>query len=328
MTTPVALRELSAFSHFSEEHLWLLGGCTTSSKLPKGSQLFGEGDGSFSIHGVARGSLRIQRATSFGPLILSRYEAGALLGDCDFIDRKSRFADAVAESDVELITLDPDRLESQAKKNRAFDLALAWALWKSLSAQLREANARLSAFFGQTAPPRTEEGKAPGKAPRGAFKVDMGTKRSLFQEQKLTNMEINFLASLCREERFRGGELIFREGDQGDKMYVLLAGQVMISKFIPGAGEEALAFLERGAYFGEMALIDGEPRSAEAKAHGGEAIVLAIRREVLEGILDINKVSSVRLLKILCALVAQRLRESDEKLLGWHLLAGGQAGTN
>jgi len=97
----------------------------------------------------------------------------------------------------------------------------------------------------------------------------------------------------------------------------------MISKYIPGAGEEALAFVERGGYFGEMALIDNAPRSADAKAGEGGAVVLAIPREVLEGILDIHKISSLRLLTILCNLVASRLRELDDKIISWFIFAGG-----
>ena len=97
----------------------------------------------------------------------------------------------------------------------------------------------------------------------------------------------------------------------------------MISKIIPGAGEEALAFLERGDYFGEMALIDKQPRSADAKAGGGGAVVLAIPGHVLEGILDIQRVSSLRLLRVLCSMVARRLREIDDKIAGWFMLSGG-----
>ncbi len=328
MSPCATLRELSAFSHFSDQHLELLGSCTSSSSLPAGGQIFSEGDGSFAIHGVAHGRLRVQRTTTYGPLVLSHHAAGALVGDCEFIDRKARFGDAVAQSELEVITLDPALLDSLADRDRAFDLALSWALWKSLSAQLRQANARLSTFFGETGPLPKEEHDVEDGPPRDRFRVEMGAKRSLFQEQKLTNMEINFLASLSREERFGPGELIFREGDDGDRMYVVLDGEVMISKFIPGAGEEALAFLGRGTYFGEMALIDRLPRSAEATAHTADTIVLALPREVVEGILDINKVSSIRLLKLLCSLVAQRLRESDEKLLGWHLLAGGKRAQN
>jgi hypothetical protein len=44
---------------------------------------------------------------------------------------------------------------------------------------------------------------------------------------------------------------------------------------------------------------------------------------VVEGLLDMKKLSSLRLLKILCALVAKRLREVDDKLVGWHILAAG-----
>ena len=106
-------------------------------------------------------------------------------------------------------------------------------------------------------------------------------------------------------------------------MYVVLDGRVMISKDIPGAGEEALAFLERGDYFGEMALIDRKPRSADAKAADRGAVVLSIPRHVVEGILDIHKVSSISLLRILCGMIAQRLRDLDEKLVGWYIIGGG-----
>jgi hypothetical protein len=52
-------------------------------------------------------------------------------------------------------------------------------------------------------------------------------------------------------------------------------------------------------------------------------VVLAIPRNVLEGILDIHKVSSLRLLNILCNLVTSRLREIDDKVITWFILAGG-----
>ena len=123
--------------------------------------------------------------------------------------------------------------------------------------------------------------------------------------------------------KFGPDEFIFREGEEGDHLYIVLAGRVMISKEIVGAGEEALAFLERGDYFGEMALIDNKPRSADAKAHSEGAVVLAIPSEVLEGILDIQKVSSLRLLRILCSLISKRLREIDDKLVGWFIFNAG-----
>ena len=109
-------------------------------------------------------------------------------------------------------------------------------------------------------------------------------------------------------------------------MYVVLEGRVLISKFIPGAGEEALAFLERGDYFGEMALIDRAPRSAAGarpRRRRGRAGDPGRGRRA--GILDMRKVSSLPLLQILCALVAKRLREIDDKIVGWYILSGGES---
>jgi len=60
---------------------------------------------------------------------------------------------------------------------------------------------------------------------------------------------------------------------------------VLISKFIPGVGEEALAILERGDFFGEMALIDRAPRSADARAHT-DITVLPIESGLLTDILS------------------------------------------
>ena len=69
------------------------------------------------------------------------------------------------------------------------------------------------------------------------------------------------------EEQYRVGATIFSEGEPGDKFYLIVEGAVRISRFVPGMGEEALAVLRPGNYFGEMSLIDDAPRSATAMCH-------------------------------------------------------------
>ena len=82
-----------------------------------------------------------------------------------------------------------------------------------------------------------------------------------------------------RGRRFRRGEVIFHVGDPGDALFIITAGEVKIS--LPSeAGDEAiLTRLHQGDVFGELALLDGAPRSATATALGPvEAVILPRER--------------------------------------------------
>ncbi len=78
---------------------------------------------------------------------------------------------------------------------------------------------------------------------------------------------------------YSDGDIIFREGDTGDMMYVLQSGQIKITKKT-SAGEVAIATLRSGEIFGEMALFDRQPRSATAVA-SGDARVLSVDKKKL-----------------------------------------------
>jgi signal transduction histidine kinase len=66
--------------------------------------------------------------------------------------------------------------------------------------------------------------------------------------------------------RFDAGDIIFEEGEPGDCLYLVVEGSVRISKLGRGGHQETLNFINPGNFFGEMALIDGQPRSAQASA--------------------------------------------------------------
>jgi CRP/FNR family transcriptional regulator, cyclic AMP receptor protein len=320
---PDLLRQWEMFSHLSDEQLSQLAECASIVRHPAGTLVVHEGEHTRGVFLLLSGDVRIQRKTPYGLFGLASLGSGSLFGETSFVDRGPRTGDAVTTTaETELVAFDAEALDRATQTDQRLHLALSWLLWKSLSGKLRQTNENLTSFFQETGRPKTDEPITHFQA-GGDLYIDMATKRKLFEEMRLSNLEINFLSTLSREKAFSAQQVIFREGESAHEMYVVLEGRVMISKFIPGAGEEALAFIERGGYFGEMALIDNAPRSADAKAYEEGAVVLAIPREVLEGILDINKVSSLRLLNILCNLVAGRLREIDDKLITWFILAGG-----
>jgi CRP-like cAMP-binding protein len=121
------------------------------------------------------------------------------------------------------------------------------------------------------------------------------------------------IADIGAEEDHLGGTNIFAEGDKGDKFYLILDGAVRISRMVPGMGEEALAVLRSGAYFGEMALIDDFPRSAHAIAHE-KCRLFVIRKEALEDLLFVDRDLAYELLWNFVRTLSARLRETNDKM--------------
>jgi small-conductance mechanosensitive channel/CRP-like cAMP-binding protein len=97
--------------------------------------------------------------------------------------------------------------------------------------------------------------------------------------------ELDKLAGESCLESFGKGERIVRQGDPGDALYVIVEGVAVVS-ISDGAGlEREVARLGRGEFFGEMALLTGEPRTAHVTA-ADDLDVLVIRKDALRGILE------------------------------------------
>jgi CRP/FNR family transcriptional regulator, cyclic AMP receptor protein len=77
------------------------------------------------------------------------------------------------------------------------------------------------------------------------------------------NMEVNLFSKYG--QTLDEGKVIFREGEEGDKMYIIQEGSVRITKAM-GTKEHTLAVLSKGDFFGEMAIVSKTPRSATATA--------------------------------------------------------------
>jgi hypothetical protein len=141
--------------------------------------------------------------------------------------------------------------------------------------------------------------------------VEMLAKVNLFSG--LQPSHLRRIATLGLEEVHPYNGLIFSEGSQGDKVYLILSGAVRISRNVPGMGEEALAVLRPGTYFGEMALIDDFPRSADARAHE-ECRLFVIRKEDLADLLFVDRDLAYDLLLSFVRTLSGRLRETNDKM--------------
>lgn len=315
------LRALETFRHMSDEQVFRLARFVRLVEIAEGEFMFRDGERSMDFYVVQDGELEIRKDTPFGPYVLATIGPGKILGEMNFIDRMQRSTDAIATVDTTFWSFSFSALDQMMDDEKEMAVALHWAFWGSLADKVRSANERLKSFFA-------DEERKPGsalsemEAKAEEIKVQSTEKVNLFRERGLSATEMKLLATFSAEERFRGESAIFREGETGDKLYIVLDGRVRISKFIPGVGEEALAVLDRGDFFGEMALIDDKPRSADARAHGNDATVLSIDRATLNEILSMDPYASLQFLTLLCRLISRRLREINDKIVQWKYMAG------
>ena len=104
------------------------------------------------------------------------------------------------------------------------------------------------------------------------------------------------------------GTVLFQDGDKGEEMYIIQSGRVKISKRIRGV-EKTLATLEKGEFFGEMAILNDKPRSASAETVD-ECEMLVIDRKTFDTLLRSNVEIAIRFIKRL----ADRLREANDQM--------------
>src|SRR5688572_20144577 len=107
---------------------------------------------------------------------------------------------------------------------------------------------------------------------------------------------------------FRKGHVLFHEGDDGEDMYIIQSGRVAIKKKVKD-GEATLAVLEKGDFFGEMAILERMPRSAAAEVvEEGDLIV--INGEQFGDMIKANPEIAVRMLRK----YSIRLRETNKQI--------------
>lgn len=131
----------------------------------------------------------------------------------------------------------------------------------------------------------------------------------------VSDADLQALAHLVRERREPKGALILSQGNEGDALFLIRSGQVKVTVIAEDGREVILSVLGQGSFFGEMALIDDEPRSAHVFAMA-DTTLLVLRREDFRARLAGSPGLSVSLLREL----SRRLRRADDTIANLMLL--------
>ena len=140
-----------------------------------------------------------------------------------------------------------------------------------------------------------------------AATVDFLTTVPLFRS--LTQSEVVAFSQLVREKSYPKGSVILFEDDPGDSLFVVRAGRVKVVLVSEDGREVILGILGVGEHFGELSLIDDQPRSAHVVAME-ESLLLVLRREDFRRRVEQNPAVAWALLIEL----SRRLRRADEKI--------------
>ncbi len=119
------------------------------------------------------------------------------------------------------------------------------------------------------------------------------------------------VAARLRPVTFAAGHLVFARGDQGGELYIVLSGRVRLSVLTIDGRELTFSHAGAGAIFGEIAMLDGKARTADATAVE-ETRAMLLSRADLDGLMA----STPELVQAVIAFVCNRLREADMQLEG------------
>lgn len=145
------------------------------------------------------------------------------------------------------------------------------------------------------------------------YKINFLRTKALFGG--LDDKHLEKVASLLKEEHFSKGTVIIKEADKGDKMYMIAKGNVEILKYNTKLKEqEQIATLSEGDSFGEMELIDIQPRCATVKAISDVECVSLSNFNLLE--LSLHDLEAFSLILInIARIISRKLRKADNKLV-------------
>ena len=130
---------------------------------------------------------------------------------------------------------------------------------------------------------------------------------NLFSDLK--DNELETISRILYVHSYQRGQLIFQEGENGDALFVVLKGRVKVCLYDEEGREYVLDIIGKDGFFGELALIDDLPRSANAIAMETSDL-LVVRRSDFVKLLMENPSISVNILRVL----AGRLRVADERI--------------
>lgn len=125
--------------------------------------------------------------------------------------------------------------------------------------------------------------------------------------------DVDVLGGVCQLVELGAGASVCREGDPGDAMYVVKSGVLEVSRAVEGEARH-INLLSEGEFFGEMALVDGSPRSADVSVKEA-AVLVKIPAEAYRSLKKQKPITALKVADVLLKQLSFRVRRSTSRAL-------------
>ena len=126
--------------------------------------------------------------------------------------------------------------------------------------------------------------------------------------------ELQRLSSLCHTRQLATGEVLFQKGDAGDALFGVRHGQIRIETGASDGSRVTLNFMEPGDLFGEIAVLDGQSRTADATA-GEPTELFVLRRDDVLNFLEREPKVAIKIIMLLCRRIRWQSERMEESVL-------------
>ena len=309
----VLLRQTPLLARLSADDFAQLCATLRDCTLARGKTLLHQGQHGDSLYVLIEGRLSVWAAAGTErPGRLQVLSPGAVVGEMSCVDPAPCSATVVADEDCRLAQLDRTLLSSLERAAPSVAVSLVGALIDLVNERLRHTNQRIEGYLARRGTP----------LPRSRVQVNGGGQpvsgrtpgRQSSALPGLTATDVDLLASVAPVRRCPEGTVLAEEGQPGDACFVIMEGEVQVLKASP-FGERLLATLGRGSVVGQMALVDGSPRTATLRT-ATAVRAMRLERDLFRRMLSSANPVALRFQKGIAVAGIRQLRMADHRLAG------------
>lgn len=250
----------------------------------KGDVIFQQGDLGDTMYVIQSGAIEISQSQDGKRNVLALLEHGDFFGEMALVDKHPRSATATSITQSRLVPFTRTSLMERIRH----DPGVVIHLLKTLTERTLHTNSRLRKIIQSDAYLRTKIVQNRGSSDNSDLKTKTreDTSRQLRQSNNEKILESapmhtspqarDFACNADNCQKYAPGDVIFRQGEPGNSMFIILEGTVKISQGSDG-DKHILASMGPGEFFGEMAVITNQPRMAQAEAVS-HAVLLQIHQ--------------------------------------------------